>query len=94
MRMPIITIIMTTNGSEPMQRSEKAPPRRPGGKERTVSALDRFDIDFALCMYCGICVDVCPFDALEWAPDVDYSAGTRSALVHETERLDEWRTDG
>ena len=24
---------------------EKAPPRRPGGKPRTVSALDRFDID-------------------------------------------------
>ena len=29
----------------------KAPPRREGGKPRTVSALDRFDIDYALCMY-------------------------------------------
>ena len=34
----------------------KAPPRRPGGKPRQKNALDRFDIDFALCMYCGICV--------------------------------------
>ena len=25
--------------------TEKAPPRRPGGKPRTVSTLDRFDID-------------------------------------------------
>ena len=41
---------------------ELAPPRREGGKERQVNMLDRFDIDYALCMYCGICVeanDVC-----------------------------------
>ena len=43
---------------------EKRPPRREGGRDRTVSILDRFDIDYALCMYCGICVEVCPFDAL------------------------------
>ena len=29
---------------------EKAPPRRAGGKPRTVSKLDRFDIDYALCI--------------------------------------------
>ena len=51
----------------------KAPPRREGGKARTVSALDRFDIDYALCMYCGICVEVCPFDALFWTPEYEYS---------------------
>src|SRR6266516_6847179 len=38
---------------------ELAPPRREGGKPRQVSKLDRFDIDYALCMYCGICVEVC-----------------------------------
>ena len=37
-----------------------APPRRAGGKPRQVNHLDRFDIDYALCMYCGICVEVCP----------------------------------
>ena len=46
----------------------KAPPRRAGGKARTVNFVDRFDIDYALCMYCGICVEVCPFDALFWTP--------------------------
>ena len=30
----------------------KAPPRREGGKPRTVQLLDRFDIDYGLCMYC------------------------------------------
>jgi len=49
--------------------------------------LDRFTIDFGLCMYCGICVDVCPFDALEWQPQHDYPAATRSGLEHDTDRL-------
>ena len=68
----------------------KAPPRRPGGKERTVSALDRFDIDYALCMYCGICVEVCPFDALFWSPEFEYSEPRIADLLHDINRLDEW----
>ena len=32
---------------------EMAPPRR--GWQAKVNKLDRFDIDYALCMYCGIC---------------------------------------
>ncbi len=68
----------------------KAPPRRPGGKERTVSALDRFDIDYALCMYCGICVEVCPFDALFWSPEYEYSEPRIADLLHDKERLGEW----
>ena len=33
---------------------EQRPARREGGRPRSVSVLDRFDIDYALCMYCGI----------------------------------------
>jgi NADH-quinone oxidoreductase subunit I len=69
---------------------EKAPPRRPGGKPRTVSALDRFDIDYALCMYCGICVEVCPFDALFWSPDYEYSESNIAKLLHDKRKLGEW----
>ena len=47
-----------------------APPRREGGKPRSVNELDRFDIDYSLCMYCGICVEVCPFEALFWSSRV------------------------
>jgi NADH-quinone oxidoreductase subunit I len=68
----------------------KAPPRRPGGKERTVSALDRFDIDYALCMYCGICVEVCPFDALFWSPEYEYAEPKLADLLHDMDRLSEW----
>lgn len=36
--------------------------RRP----KKVNVLDSFEIDYSLCMYCGVCIDVCPFDALAW----------------------------
>ena len=69
---------------------ELAPPRRAGGKPRTVSALDRFDIDYSLCMYCGICVEVCPFDALHWSPEYEYSEYSIARLLHDKVKLGEW----
>ncbi|MCZ0980832.1 4Fe-4S binding protein [Streptomyces diastatochromogenes] len=39
---------------------ETVPPAAPGGRERSRNVLDRFAIDFSLCMYCGICIEVCP----------------------------------
>ncbi len=47
--------------------TEPARDPTPGSRERTRNVLDRFAIDWSLCMYCGICVEECPFDALEWA---------------------------
>ncbi|MFM2438619.1 MAG: hypothetical protein RLZ55_1442 [Actinomycetota bacterium] len=38
----------------------------PRGRVRKVKVLDEFAIDFGLCMFCGVCVEVCPFDALAW----------------------------
>ncbi len=55
-----------------------------------VSILDRFDIDYALCMYCGICVEVCPFDALFWSPEYEYSEPNIAKLLHDKEKLGEW----
>ncbi len=61
-----------------------------GGKARSVKVLDRFAIDFALCMYCGICVEVCPFDALFWSPEFEYSTYEIDLLTHEKDKLEEW----
>jgi NADH-quinone oxidoreductase subunit I len=54
-----------------------------GARERTQNVLDRFAIDWSLCMYCGICVQECPFDALEWVSEPTKSALTPDGLVEE-----------
>jgi len=69
---------------------ERVPAEGPGGRPRTTYVLDRFAIDYGLCLYCGICVEVCPFDALFWSPDTDYASEVLSGLVQEKERLGEW----
>lgn len=67
-----------------------APPRREGGKPRAKNKLDRFDIDFALCMYCGICVEVCPFEAIFWSQEFEFSEPRIADLLHDKSRLVEW----
>lgn len=41
---------------------DESTPRR-----RSTLVLDSFDIDYRTCMMCGLCVDVCPFEALLWS---------------------------
>jgi NADH-quinone oxidoreductase subunit I len=69
---------------------ETVPPKEPGARARTRNMLDRFAIDFALCMYCGICIEVCPFDALFWSPEFEYSEYDIRDLLHDKDTLREW----
>ncbi len=69
---------------------ETVPAAKEGGRARTRNVLDRFAIDFSLCMYCGICVEVCPFDALWWSPEFEYSEYEMGSLLHEMDKLREW----
>ncbi|WP_433793272.1 NuoI/complex I 23 kDa subunit family protein [Actinoplanes sp. CA-252034] len=59
-------------------------------RPRQRNVLDRFDIDFSLCMYCGICIEVCPFDALHWTPEFEYAETDVLSLLHDKTRLGEW----
>ncbi|HEX2058834.1 MAG TPA: 4Fe-4S binding protein [Actinomycetota bacterium] len=69
---------------------EELPPKREGGRKRKRNVLDRFAIDYALCMYCGICVEVCPYDALFWSREFEYAEYDIRELTHEKERLSDW----
>jgi NADH-quinone oxidoreductase subunit I len=60
-----------------------------GGRPRQTHVLDDFRIDFGLCFYCGICVEVCPFDALFWSPAHEFAATSRAGLVHDRDLLGE-----
>src|SRR5260370_41881395 len=50
---------------------EPGPHDGPGGRgrPRVRNVLDRFAVDFSLCMYCGICIEVWPYDGLFWSPE-------------------------
>ncbi|MBA2274323.1 MAG: NADH-quinone oxidoreductase subunit I, partial [Actinobacteria bacterium] len=69
---------------------EQLPPKRQGGRPRKRNVLDRFAIDYALCMYCGICVEVCPYDALFWSREFEYAEYDIRELTHEKEKLSDW----
>ena len=73
-------------------RRRRDPARAPAGRgrQRVRNVLDRFAIDFSLCMYCGICVEACPYDALFWSPEFSYAETDIAALTHEQGRLREW----
>jgi NADH-quinone oxidoreductase subunit I len=72
--------------------------QQPGSaRPRSRNVLDRFAIDYGQCLYCGICVEVCPFDALHWAPEFGYPGtgsiegeGAVAELVHERDVLATW----
>ena len=59
-------------------------------RPRQRNVLDRFDIDFSLCMYCGICIEACPFDALYWSPEFEYAELDVLDLLHDKNRLGAW----
>src|SRR5205807_2909782 len=69
---------------------ERRESRGEGKRAKAFNVLDRFAIDYALCMYCGICVEVCPYDALFWSPEFEYAEGDITHLTHEMDRLEDW----
>jgi NADH-quinone oxidoreductase subunit I len=69
---------------------ETVPATTEFGRDRTRHVLDRFAIDYSLCMYCGICIEVCPYDALFWSPEFTYAEPDVLGLTHERDRLGEW----
>jgi len=69
---------------------ETIPATTEGGRDRQRNVLDRFAIDFSLCMYCGICIEACPFDALHWSPQFEYAEVDLLDLLHEKDRLGGW----
>ena len=42
------------------------------------------------CIYIGICVEVCPFEAIFWSPEYEYSEPRIADLLHDRTKLGEW----
>ena len=50
-------------------------------------AIDVFDIDIGRCMFCGLCVEACPYDALHMGSGFEEGKYSRRELVIDKERL-------
>lgn len=65
----------------------EAPEYSNARRQSTKNVLDNFSINFGDCMWCGICVDACPFDALFWSSTPIEAAATAGELVLTQDQL-------
>ena len=76
-----------------LHRTSKRPTRRPTGPTAT-SIPATFVLDELRCIYCGMCEEACPVDAIELTHIYDLTGETREPLNLDKEKLlDDLRRD-
>jgi NADH-quinone oxidoreductase subunit I len=69
----------------------EAEPRDDGSRRTT-----RYDIDMTKCIYCGLCEEACPVDAIVQGPNYEFAKESREELFYDKEKLlengDRWES--
>jgi NADH-quinone oxidoreductase subunit I len=55
--------------------------------------LKKFDIDFTLCCFCGLCEEACNFAAIKMAPKYEFSTDNKEDLIWDMNKLQEMGRD-
>ena len=48
---------------------------------------DTYMVNYGLCMFCRICIDVCPFNALQQTQEHEFIGGSRQDFIRQKESL-------
>lgn len=79
---PVECITIESRKKTEDEDTEARTPAHFGSKPLKLKLL-RFDIDEALCCFCGLCTEVCPTECIVHTPEYEYSKYDREHLIYD-----------
>ena len=79
---PVECITIESRKKTAEENPDERTPAQYGNKPKKLKLL-RFDIDEALCCFCGLCTEVCPTETIFHTTEYEYSKFDRDKLIYD-----------